>query len=375
MTTTTEVQKLPEMTPELKSKLEVLKQSLPEINQLSWLQLGVAKATTKSEMQKLALKLQSVLTGWDKMSLENLQNAIVEYKKGLAMMPEIRKAYTRFLDIISNELMSIQKAAESYEELSSAEKRFLELRKEKEKEDQKLNDKIQEAARFKAHVKNEYLRVQTEYIIALKKTISDSYLQALRDDLTEDGLKKYIDVTKAALADVKIGGVTKFTPYNHHTPEELTAIHKTIEKPDYAYDLSSAVASVDSQFVLYWNDKKAGEKAKEYIQNQQKNLESELKEHTQTASAVNELISKASSAEVLPDPNIKSIKRKVEIVVKDNDPQCALIIIANFVKYFQTCKPRLKVTKWGNLSVKQMAAALQEEDIMIEGLEYNTIEK
>src|SRR5688572_14221607 len=115
------------------------------------------------------------------------------------------------MDQITEELMVPEKRAASWETFTKAESLYVQLRLAKEAEESKVFNKQQEIQRFKAHVKNEYARIHAEYLIALGKQITDAYTMALKDpDLTEDGLKKYMEIAAAVMSDIKPGVIYKF---------------------------------------------------------------------------------------------------------------------------------------------------------------------
>lgn len=383
---------------EIRNQLAAIRQIVPEDRQLSWLQLCVGKATMKEALEKKELELQKLLIGfdnkfqtpeilsdefWMKITVEqkqNIVNALVElqndiagYKKGLRDMPEIRKAFTRYLDKIYEELMVPEKRAAAWETLNQAEKFYLSVREKKEKHDAQLDLKKTERDNFIAHVKNEYLRLASEYRLALEKQIKDAYVWALNDkNLTEDGLKQYIRVTWDEMKKIQPAAPQKFN-YHYNTKEEIIAIAETLEKPDYISILNITQKSLLSTFDMYWNDRVKPEQAKEYQEKHFDGIATEVRTDVQRAIGVNNLLSASGATSITPkDSDLKKSTSRQIIVVKDDSPEWANKIVAAFLKDWPTASQHLRIKKWGNLNVGQMAAALDDAEIKVAGIEYET---
>lgn len=373
-------------------QLIAIVREIPQEKQLSWLQLCRAKDTVKQMLELKAVEIQKHLLKYTEFDILQLQTAIDNYKKGLKELPEIRKSFTKYLDKIADQLMEVEKLAtgltlngdgrwvpNEQHVLPLAETRFLALRETDEANKSASQKRAQEFVNYKTHVNNEYIRISTAYEIALSKTTADSYIQALKDELTDDGLKQYVTVTEKCLREVQLLQPNKFafTIIDKTNPDQLQEIIKaTPPAPNYSLLLNKAILAMREQFMLYFTDKQNAEKATTFIAQQQKQQESNSLEHAQTSSAVNMLAGQGTAVAVLGGNGVRSIKRKFEIVIKDEDPEWAARVIAEYLARRNTCQPRLtKITKWGNLSVKQMAAALQEEDEQITGFEYREVKK
>lgn len=353
--------------------LDQLKQSIPLARQLSWLQLSNLKLSTEKQLEAKILELQQALNGWEAMELLPLQEAINKAKAILAQVPELRKSFTRYLDQISDSMMAIQKRAEGLDALTGAIKRDLQLRLEKEKKDSAATAKTTEAANFKAHVQNEYVRIASEYRIALINQINESYVAALSQEMTDDGLMNHMQKLAASLKTIERSKPTKF-PYTLHQPAELNAIVATIAAPNYDSILTEAIGSIAERFKLYHQDRQNAEVAKAQVQQETAAVASNVQAQSQKDQAVNTLMAKGESVVVDTLPGAKKVKRKFVIVIQET-PEDTKKIVSEFLAHWNEVAPKLKIKSWANLSIKQMAAALQEIDEQIAGLVYQEVTK
>jgi hypothetical protein len=367
----------PAVSPELLQVYHGLTASVPIPQQVAWLQLSNLKNVRKKELETKELEMQGLILKYETATLADLQTAVDTYEKGLKELPEMRKTFTRYLDKIFDELSAIEKRAKDYDPFAKAKARLMQLRLAAETNVTAVKDKNSEIAAFKTHVQNEYLRILAAYEIALNKTIVDSYTQALNDELTDDGLKQYVAVTEAALRAVTKLNPEKFTGYTIVTKEELQKIHPTIPAPDYAAMLQKYISAARERFNLYFQDKQNKEAAVAYLRDSQSKLEVNIAASAETKAAVNKLVNTGAPATTdgITPLGFKPIVRKKVIILKDDDPEWAAKIMSLFLANRATCTPRLKVTKWSLLSVKQMAAALQEEEEKFDGIEYDEVKK
>lgn len=372
--------------------LEELKSTIPLDRQLSWLQLSNLKLQTEEKMVATELSLQPLLKDYEKMNVEALEKAVNAYKEGLKALPDIRKGCTRYIDKIADSLMAIEKRAggETKGEdgkwkrindfiLDKASARLIEL---KEAEEEKLSEgkrRAEELAAFKAHVQNGLVKIRTEYEKALNKAIVDGYAVALGQELTEAGLKQCVKVTETVMREIK-----RITPEKYEFKywnklkkedmDELMKINNSIAPPDWNKILQEYLKKMHDQFNLYWQDKNTTGGV-DFISNKADEFENFLEAKAEEQMAVNTLAAKGAATVVTPAANFKPLNRKFVIEVNDEDPTCAKTILSLFLANWNTCAPRLKVSKWGNLSIKQMAAALQEESEMFDGLKYKEVKK
>lgn len=397
----------PAVTIDVPAVLSGLRETIPAEKQVSWLQLCNGKQLTEDALMRKELALQSVLTGWETMEVLPLQNALELYKKGAAEMPEIRKGFTRYLDGITESLMVPEKRVAATQDregnptiFAKAIARYNHLRISNEKNQAALTAKAQECERFKAHVKNEYLRMETEYTVLLDKHIVDAYGMALSDprELSPEAIEEYIKVTDKVMDDTKVGDPAKFVPYGTFEPmvderqvltgyvhkeskdvkitkEELGAIHVTIERPDFPAILTSRKTILREKFKMYSNDRANAAKAKEAMEReQQENKQKAEAEQTQKQ-AVNNLLASGAAAATVGTDGVKSLVRKKAIDCEDLTPTEAMAIITGFTGNWAKVFVNISVKQLSNLKVEQMAAALDKGDVKVESVRYKDIVK
>jgi hypothetical protein len=368
-----------------------LDQSLPVDRKLSWLQLCQAKAITMDALTKRELELQELLINykstcptvdWETISVQDkqkvidylvtLQNALGAYNKGVKELPELRGGFTVYLDKIKKGLMVVEKRAEEWETFIEAKKFFFEIRAKKEEHDGKHALKDKELNDFVAHVKNEYLRLAMEYKLALSDFITKSYIAALEEQPNDDNLRMGVVLTWQSMQNpdvIPIGQPTKFE-YKLNTKEEIIKAYQGVLPPDYAAILASAKNELNEKFSMYYQDKQNAAKAKEFILNEQTKAQVAVTDELQKSIAVNTLLSSASATVVQDNAGLKASVSKKVIAIQDDSPAWALKIASAFIGHWAVASAFLRIKKWGNLSVSQMAAALDEAGIKVADVEY-----
>lgn len=344
--------------------------SVPRARQLSWLQLSNLKLTTEKQLEGKILEAQQILSGWETMELIPLQAVVEKAKKTIGEMPELRKSFTRYIDKISDSLMEIQKRGEGLEVLSKAIARELELKLKKESDDDEATIKAKEIAAFKAHVQNEYVRISTAYRVALMNHITNSYVAALDTDFTDDGLIDYMNKIAEGLKKIQRDSPVKFVDYKLTPKDKLNEVHGTIPAPNYDQILTEAVGLISQRFTMYHQDKQNAELAKAQVKKETETLTTNATSQAQKIQAVNNLVSKGASTGIVDTlPGAKKVKRKMVIELQDTAEE-TIKIMSEFLARWDDVAPKLKIKSWANLSIKQMAGALQELDTQIEGLVY-----
>lgn len=356
--------------PELRTLYDKLITTIPVDKQLSWLQLCNGKAQILQQLQAKELEVQSLLLNYETFDLLKLQEKLDEYKKQIKEIPELRKSFTRYMDSIIDEMMAPEKRVAVWENFTKAVARYNELRLDKDKKDKEIAAKNLEAERFKTHVKNEQARIQAQYKVDLLKHINDSYKLALGDDtLTEYGIKQYISTTQKVLNDQQLSDPVKFN-YVLHTKEELIKINSTIEAPNYQAVLSGAMGYLDNIYKMYFQDRANKVQAVTFLDNKQSEQQSAIKTDLENTQAVNTLMTTSTVSQISSGDGIRELKRKSSIVVNDASPDWAMKIISAFLANWNKVIFHVRIKKFGNLNVSQMASALDDAEIKVEGVDY-----
>lgn len=359
---------------DVQKKHKELTETLPVDKQVSWLTLAKSKQSTLEALRQAELHAQRLLLNWENKTALELQEGLAAYKKAVTQMQETRKGFTRFMDMISDELMQPEKRAQVWDVVAKAEARRIELVKSIQETNDTAKAKALEITKFKAHVSNEYTRIEAEYQTLLLRAIRDYYKNALSMDLDEQGLKKHLDTSIAALGDIKAPDMKKFEP-QLHTKQELIPIWQTIKQPDYLGSLKIAKDGLIDQYKMYFNDKHNPAQAIAHVEAENLRVQSMILGQADTRIATNTLVAQAAEFEVIEPDGVKPIKKLEKIVVSDTDSEKIRKIIAAFLGNWYKAWNEVSVKKFGNLTVAQMAAALDKAEIKVEGIEYQTIEK
>lgn len=361
-------------------KLDELKATLPIDKQLSWLQLGNEKAKNKKVLEDKYLELQVLLVKYDSLPIKELQDNIALYKKGLEILKDLRKGFTKYVDKISADQMTIEKNAEVWEVYEKAQKHCLELRLNNEKVQSESNDKIAELSKFKVHVTNEFIRVKTELELMLGTVVNTAYVECLKENLNEAKLKNKIVTLENHIYNIPLVASKKFRdilPKDYvllNDVKTLEATGKSLTPPDYKSIRDKKVVEMKDKFKLYFSDKANADKAIEYLNNEQTRANEQIMKESETRQAVNVLSGKSSTG-TLSSTGIKPVERNYIIVIDENNPDFLKKVITEFLSRFDSCRQRLKIKFNSKLTVAQMVSALQGEPDRIDGFTYKEVQK
>lgn len=362
-------------------QLAKLIEEFPKDRQLSWLSLGSAKQTVKKSLENRFLEIQAYLIKYDTLSIVQLQDEIDKYNKGVKEIVKTRKGYTMYIDKITDDMMTVEKNAATWEVLEKAEKRYMELREEDEKKKVTGDEKSKEAAKFISHVSKEHIRIKTEYELMLNTCISSGYIDTLETDLNEVGLKNRVIIMENTLTNIKTSSPVRFTktlpegykPLN--SVEELTALGQKIVPPNYSNILATKILEMKDRFNMYFSDRKNKDKAKEQINKDNETAKLALTKEAETKSSVEDLKAIGSvGGVVMSFENVKPIIRKTVIVIKDTK-EFAFKVASAFIGNFDRCTPNMKIKNWENLKISQMADALSKLPEQLSEFDYEEIKK
>lgn len=378
--------------------LEQYRAALPPEKQLSWLQLGYGKSVILGSLTKRELELQGLLVNyqsdfkpewntdefWATVTSEQkqevinaligLQNKLAEYLKGIKDLPEIRKSFTRYLDRIFDELSVVEKRAETYSVFEDAKKLFILIRGHKESNDNIQTNKITEQDRFITFLRNQYIAIASDYRQQLLNMLDQCYIFCLENEkiVDQDTLKAEVVNVWTQMQAIKPDVLERFD-YKLHTREEMLALMSSVLPPDYTAILEEAKTQLNTKFQMFWNDRQNKEKAKEFIEKEQAQRNSEIEDTAARQTGVNNLRAYSGGAAgnvTVTDADLKASATKRVMVVEDDNPLWANKVIVAFLANWPVASAFLKIRKWGNLSVSQMAGALDDAKIVVEGVQY-----
>ncbi len=358
--------------PEKQTLLQTLETAMPADRRLSWLQLGNAKAVVLKRLEAKELEIQGILLGWENKPLLELQTALENFKKGVSEIPEVRKGYTKYLDSIKEEMMVPEKRIATSPVFKDATARYNQLRLAQQEQQADEARKTLEAARFKAHVENEYLRIKSQYSIDLMKQIVDAYTMALADNLEEEGIRKMVEVTQQVMAEVKRVPAVKFD-YKLHTKEEILALAAKIPPPNYDAVLSQANTELIEKFKMYHHDKANHLAASDFLRGEMAKAETEIRQEITNATAVNNLMVQAGAVTITQDTGVKTAVKVWKPTSEEISREVALKVMGEFIAKQTVAKVR--VQDWGNLTVRQMVASLCDAGIKVDGVKYEEVVK
>lgn len=340
----------------------------------AWVGLAKEKNRIAFELNNAELNAQSII-------LKVQQNCefygpidagLAEYRKAHASMVELRKQFTGVIDsAIVQPLMEFEKRVDpknngNYNALLN---RSLVLRKAEADKAALTNAKNQEIANFKAHIVNEFSRVVTEYRQMIRREFTNHYELCLKDKVADPSLEK----VKALLKQIMPPSVSKFAA-RYLGSEELLAIYNESKKPDYEEYYDDLMKEADELFANYSSDLANAEAAIAHQKQQAALKEQEDVKKAHEEQALNTLIA-TSETVVIEEPKIK---RTVQVTIIESEAW-AKAVMAAFIVNMPHLGKYIRVKKWSNLNVGQMATCLgqyaTETGEKFNGLELTEVEK
>jgi hypothetical protein len=340
--------------------------------QKSWLGLAQKSQMLKDSLQAKELKLQ-MLCKTHSNDYKTIDGIIATYDKELKVMIAERMQFTSIIQTnLIDPVMVFEKRAKEFEGYHSLKSKSLELRKAAENDSKRQSAIIEETADFKAHIQNEWKRIESDYVIALSKHIDSFFAQSLEANEQSPDLTKLWSIMDAQVKPAPV----KFSPVNL-TREQMLEINKEIPAPDFKSRLMESKQNAKALFDNHYKAALANKDAAiEQIQKDAAAKEAAIKREAEKTQAVNVLIAKAEShSAVVQAPKIK---RDLVPVVEES-PKWALGVIMQFVRLEADLWKHIRVKSYANLTVDQMAKALAkyhaETGEVIDGVQFTEIEK
>lgn len=348
---------------------------LPESKAQTWQLIGRAKAAMDDGLQKRELVISSTLTGFDKMPLKDLVDALVKYRAQHGEMVDFRKKFTKHLDDCVTRCMAVEKKYDpkANPDFIAANKRQIELRDAEQKKQDATLLKANEAANLKAHITNQYHILVTAYAHELDKIIHQAHKDSLTARMAPDGVPKVIEIAKSAMLAVKLPPVVKFE-CAYHTAEEKVVISKTVPQPKLQEYFNQKVAALNEKFSMYANDLEAADKV---IELEDLNFSANTAQQQADLIQQTAATSLAASATVVIEqtPGFKPLTTASKIVVQTDSQEFVITIMKEFLKNFQKCIMFVRVKDYSRLTILQMCSALDQAGIEIAGVKYETTQK
>lgn len=352
---------------------ELMPTSVPEAQQSAWLALAAQRNVIVADLQKRELALQALLLNQPK---DKLSEQLKTYRLEHTALVEARRKFTNIIDEkIVQKLMEFEKRTDpkTCEVYLQAAKDELQYRTD---EDTKLKSQqalATETANFKIHFQNQFNNLATNLRVQCNDIIMQAYATCLDAKTPADQIHVAISAATLAIADLKNGIPEKFVR-THLKDAEALAIFNSLNQPDFAAIKKEYVDSLPTRFELYANDLANAEQAVELLKQETETTNQQLQQETKNENAANQLVEHAA-AYVLPAEGHKSVVDVSKIKIVDDDPTWCLKIMAAFITNFQMCFTKLRVTKYSELKISQMCAALDAANLKIEGVEYTVTKK
>jgi len=351
--------------------MEKLPTTLTDV-QKGWLQMSDKVSTLKANLQAQELNLQA-LANKPASTYEEIDGIIVKYDKDLKVMIAERMQFTQMIDtMLIKPMMEYEKRCKDLPQYHSLKMKSLELRKAAESESLQAKQIEDEKATFKSYVENEWIRIQTEYVIELSRLIDKYYQDALEANIEQPDLEPLYKQMESA----KPPKPNKYSPVLL-TKEMMIEINKTIQAPDFQLLSVESEQNATALFRDHYSASFANKSAA--IEQMKKDAiakEAKIKQDAEKSAAINVLVAKAESHSVtIVAPKIK---RDLQPIINDT-PQWALNVMMQFVRLEADLWKHIRVKTYANITIEQMAKALakyhSETGEVINGVEFMEIEK
>jgi hypothetical protein len=317
--------------------------------QKAWLGMAQSKNELVTKLTSLELQAQKTLLS-AKDDYKVIDEVLAAYRKEYAAMVETRKSFTNAVQAgIIDPLMAFEKRVDpkSNEKYLTLQSRSLELRKEEAVKAEEANKKNQELARFKAHVENEFFRIAAEYRNMMRREIDAQYKRSLECKIACD-----LTAVKQVMKMMPVPPTIKFVG-NLLTQEDKAAAYATIKQPDFGIMYNEACEYLEKVFANFDSDVANADAALKHQEEQSRLKEIEEKQKLDEETAMTTLIATAETVEI----ETPKIKKSVQVIVVESE-QWVKAVVSAFIVNLPHLGKHIKVKKWSNLNIAQMAKAL-----------------
>lgn len=367
------MQQTTQQTPAAQQPAKVVPAPVTEAQANAWVAMARTKNELAARLENAELMAQSILLPAQSTEDYNkIDLALADYRKHHTQMVELRKQFTSQIELgVIQPLMSFEKKVDpkTNELYKSLEAKSLAIKKTEEAKAAAFNRKNQERSAFITHIKNEWLRIQSQYSTMLRSAITSFYAESLKAKVEAPPIKKLEEL----LTNIPVATMSKFIA-SQHTNEELMVIYNEQKAPDFQAILADAIQSIDGVFQMYEQDLANAEQAAAHALQQDALRKQEEERIANEQAAMNTLL---TTAEVVTVETPK-IKRSVKIVVHESS-QWAKAVMTNFMLHEQHLAKYIRVKSWSKLSIGQMAEYLSkyasDTGEVFNGVEFEEVEK
>jgi len=322
-----------------------------------WAEVGLVVHNANISLQTKAEDLKARLiapTSIDQVT--EAEGVLKEINGELNALIAERKVTTSRFDKVSEALMKHEKSVK--ESIPAFQNAIIKLKQEAEKI--KNAERAKEEAIRKA--KEDAIKFVNESFKKMQDLVAvrcqEAYEFALNNPKTKKSIEEskiasYIEKCKAKLTEKDF---TLVKPDNI-SQENFDAAKLFVDMPEPKDLLAYWDKQMNVKFEFYTVALKNKEAAIQASQKAKEEADRLRAEELSQRNVAAELEAASMSSEVTIDNGIKDLKKKYEVDLEDTE-QNAILIMTAFVTNFGQVKDGVRVTKWSNLSVSQMGAAL-----------------
>lgn len=346
---------------------------LTQDQQNAWLGLAQEKNKVSAQLTKQELELQSLLMNVED---KNLDVQLAAYRKKHTELIEDRRKFTNVIDEkLIQSMMQFEKRSDPKTNIQykDASTRELNYRKQQQEDLNKQKNEADENAAFKSHFLNQFNNIATDYRTKCNNVITRVYADCLYAKTPADAVQPAIDIAIKVLNELQQLEPAKYER-KYISVEEAKKIFSAIPQPNFNDIKNEYIEKMRENFSLYENDLANAEAAAKRIETQAVQENTQLQNETQQENAQTTIIETAAAYQTPPE-GFKGVTEVSRIQIIDNDPTWVLKIITAFLTNFTTCFPKVRVSKYSQLKIEQMCAALDAASIKVKDVQYENLQK
>lgn len=337
--------------------LPVKTTQLPPEKIKAWGVVGLKKQQLAEQQEILGLELQKILLDADDNNITELEAALIAFRKKHKEMVELGQTFRSLInEKVLQQSLAIEaqyspgsKTVAPYEEYKKKSDRLLALKLDQENKNKAAQNKAQEEANYKAHIRNQCEILAADFKQRALQEIFKMYKFYLDQKVKEPD----VEAIKTTISQMKFSTPVKFEK-KLLNEEEAKAINATVPKPNLKVLQDEMIKVLNDKFLTYQNDLAAGNKEQVDLFHQQEIQE--LKTQTEISVGINNLAAQAATPAASIVTEGKALKRSYEVKVEETE-EWALKVMAAFIKY-PMARQHIRARQWSNIALKQMAAAL-----------------
>lgn len=344
----------------------------------AWRKMGVALYNKELQLQAWAQQIIAKIPAPKTVAeLPQFEKTLAEAKAELIQLQEQRKELTGKLNTVIERQMLPEKSIAAH--IATLTPILVQL-KQQHQQSQKANEAKQtEIKQVREKTLLHIADLNASLLSANTKLIADAYEYALTN-IEPAKLVPYLAKVEGRVTEKNMTIPAPKITAQQNTQAEVDAIIVEVFKPrtpaEYIAQFKADLALKFADYELAYKNKA---KALEISKADQQTKANEINKDKEQMKGAASFVAASSSFGGSVGPAIKELK-KVYTITIDETQENAVLVMSAFVANLNKCLPKLRISKWWNLQVKQMIAALEQvktedNNFQFEGLVFTEQDK